>query len=126
MCLYISKHAKRQTATEDIKVFKVLERRGSDKFCSLYYSNTLWEKGQTLSARLDKPKYIHGMRSYAINRGLHSYAKFESACRLVRTIQYYNQDVHLIGMVIPKGSVYYVSADGAQYASSRLRWPACV
>lgn len=105
MCFVIKKgrHAKEQTAKEDIIVYKIIKPDNRSLFRDFQYSpNTLYR----LRKKLKKSSYG------AISQGFHSYSVKSLASSLYKK---------RVKFVIPKGAKYYYNPVDNECVSSSIR-----
>ena len=133
MCLRVINSKEPLIATEDITVYKRLQRVGKSEYQSPYRGYS-YKRGQMYTSRLDKVKSNkrHHPKTYkdhnmnrmvtavgVVDRGIHAYVSRVTAKTRSKDEAWGYDDESIITCVIPKGARYYLG-DGNEIASDKL------
>lgn len=106
MCWTSRFKPKRIVATEDVTVYKIMERKG-DKFVTPFYQMIMEENIPNPLISLKYFMYIYITTSrYYIDSGYHSYSTQEDAIAFLERILNNEQRYTIFEAVIPKGATY--------------------
>ncbi len=110
MCLY-SKTTDSQTADRDITCYKLVYPENMDHKFRSQFQEFPYELGRTYQE-------IYFRK---VNLTRHVYEGFHSYRTIKEAVSHSCLNMVMIKCVIPKGSRYYVSDDGDQYCSDKIR-----
>lgn len=124
MCLFTNKKEP-FIAEKDLEVIKIMSSSIFGIFLFSYYLESLWILGIPRFAELVPKKLyiddntfplINDNNVYRIDRGLHAFRHLG-----VVYSRYNNHSVVICKAIIPKGSEYYISEDGKEIVSNRMK-----
>lgn len=115
MCLTTNKKDP-YIAAEKITAYKIMNKPIFYIFLFSYIRTSLWILKIPRFAKMSPKKfYNREIADYMIEEGLHAYTTLHEAMR-----SYYN-GIIICEVSIPKGAKYYISEDGKEIVSNRMK-----
>ena len=116
-------------AEKDLEVIKLMSSSIFGIFLFSYYLGSLWILGILKFAELvPKKLYIDyntfpliNDNVYRIDSGLHAFLHLGVAYSRYYSTRYNNHSVVICKAIIPKGAKYYISEDGKEIVSNRMK-----